>query len=163
MRHTISILVENEFGALARIAGLFSSRGYNIESLSAAPTLDPHISRMTINTSGNDHVIEQIIKQLNKLINIIKVKDVTTDDHLDCALAMIKVNLGKRNREKLKKIISPFHGKIVDVDEKCSLIQIVETEENIHNLVDILQPYGIMEFISTGSLAIQRGKKTIRN
>jgi len=161
MKHTISIMVENEFGALARIAGLFSSRGYNIESLSVAPTLDPKVSRMTINTKGNDRVKEQIIKQLNKLINVIKVKDVTPEGPLHRTLAMIKVNLGKRNREKLRKITQPYFARIIDMDDKCSIIQVVSEEEKVKQLIEELKPYGVMEYISTGTVAMQRGKKTI--
>src|SRR3989339_1570988 len=131
MKHTISILVENEFGALARIAGLFSSRGYNIESLTVAPTLDPTVSRMTINTNGDERTIEQIIKQLNKLINVIKIKDVTSEDPIHRLLALIKVNLGHRNKEKLKKIIQPFFGRVVDSDERCSIVQLVAEEEKL--------------------------------
>jgi len=162
MKHTIAILVENEFGALARIAGLFSSRGYNIEALSVAPTLDPAISRMTINTTGNERVVEQIIKQLNKLINVIKVKDITTDNPINKTLLMLKVNLNKSNQDKIIKLIKPFEAKIIDADERCSIIQAVVDEENAHTLIDNLKPYGIMEYISTGNLAIQRGKNTLR-
>jgi len=163
MKHTISILVENEFGALARIAGLFSGRGYNIETLTVAPTLNSSVSRMTINTVGDAHAIEQIIKQLNKLINVIKVKDVSSDEAVNLMLAMIKVNLSKRNREKVKKIIKPFQAKIVEADDKCTIIQAVSDEENLKKLIEILKPYGLMEYISTGNMAMQRGKKVIKS
>lgn len=162
MKHTISILVENEFGALARIAGLFSGRGYNIESLTVAPTLDSTLSRMTINTIGNDRVVEQIIKQLNKLTNIVKVKDVTSEDPINRNLALIKVNLNKRNVEKIKKIIKFFDAKIIMTDDKCSVIQVVAEDERLNEINEKLKPYGIMEFVSTGSVAIQKGKKVIK-
>ena len=162
MKHTISILVENEFGALARIAALFSGRGYNIESLVVAPTLDDTISRMTINTLGNDRVVEQIIKQLNKLVNVVKVKDVTREDRLTRNLALIKINLNSRNREKIKKILKPFDAKVISSDYKCSVIQLVGDDEDLQKTVEVLKPYGIMEYVSTGSVAMQQGKKVIK-
>lgn len=162
MKHTISILVENEFGALARIAGLFSGRGYNIDSLTVAPTLDPTLSRMTINTIGTDHAVEQIIKQLNKLINVVKVKNVTGEDLIHCTLALIKVNLSKRNGDKLKKLLKGYDSKIVMADEKCSVIQVVADDEAVSKLVEMLQPYGVMEYVATGTVALQRGKAVIK-
>ncbi|MBF0106103.1 MAG: acetolactate synthase small subunit [Deltaproteobacteria bacterium] len=162
MKHTISILVENEFGALARIAGLFSGRGYNIESLTVAPTLDPAISRMTINTIGDDRTIEQIIKQLNRLISVVKVKDVTAEDPITKNLALIKVNLNRRNRDKLKSIIADFDAMITISDDTCSVIQAVADDGGIIRLTEALKPYGVMEFVSTGSVAIQKGKRVIR-
>lgn len=161
-RHTISILVENEFGALARIAGLFSGRGYNIESLTVAPTLDLALSRMTINTLGSSAMIEQLIKQLNKLINVVKVKDVTTDAPVSKTLALIKVNLGKRNREKLRGIIKQYDARVIDADDTSSIVQVVAEEENLTKLIEQFKPYGIMEFVNTGSVAMQKGKHTIK-
>lgn len=162
MKHTISILVENEFGALARIAGLFSGRGYNIESLTVAPTLDATLSRMTINTLGSNSVIEQLIKQLNKLINVVKVKNVTKDQPVSLTLALIKVNLGKRNREKLRGIIKPYDARVIDSDDTSSIVQIVAEDETLGKLIEQFKPYGIMEFVNTGSVAMQRGKQTIK-
>lgn len=162
MKHTISILVENEFGALARIAGLFSSRGYNIESLVVAPTLDESISRMTINTRGDDRTVEQILKQLNKLVNVVKVKDVTREEPLIRNLALIKVNLNARNREKLKKILKPYSAQIISADDKCSVIQVVADDAALQAVVDVLKPYGVMEYVCTGSVAMQEGKKVIK-
>lgn len=158
MKHTISILVENEFGALARIAGLFSGRGFNIETLTVAPTLDPSLSRMTINTLGDDHVIEQIIKQLNRLINVVKVTDVTKQNSLSLTLALIKINLGRRNKDKIQRIVKPFYARIVEADERCTIIQSVTDENTLAKLVEVLKPYGIMEYMSTGNMAMQRGK-----
>lgn len=160
-KHTISVLVENEFGVLSRIAGLFSGRGYNIESLSVAPTLDPTLSRMTIVTSGSPQVIEQIIKQLNKLINIIKVQDVTSENPINRILALIKINLGKKNQIKLKGILKPFEGQVIYFDDRCSIVQVVAEEEVLGKVVETLKPYGIMEYATTGNLAIQKGKKVI--
>lgn len=159
MKHTISILLENEFGVLSRVAALFTMRGYNIEALSVAPTLDASVSSMTIVTSGSPEIIEQIIKQLNKLINIIKVQDVTSENPINRKLVLIKVNLGKRNFTKLKNIILPFDGKIIEGDERCSIVQAVNEEANIEKLIELLKPYGIMEYAATGNLAIQKGKK----
>lgn len=161
-KHTISILVENEFGVLTRVAGLFSGRGYNIESLAVAPTLDPAVSRMTIVTSGSDQILEQIIKQLNKLINVIKVQDMTAENPINRILALIKVNLTKRNEDKLKKLIKPFDGRITYSDDKCSIVQVVTEEEALAKLIADLQPYGIMEFVSTGNIAIQKGRKVVK-
>lgn len=162
MKHTISILVENEFGALARIAGLFSGRGFNIETLTVAPTLDASLSHMTINTLGDDHVIEQIIKQLNRLINVVKVKDVTKENSLNLTLALIKINLGKRNKDKIQRIVRLFPARIVEADERSTIIQSVADEESLAKLVDVLKPYGIMEYMSTGNMAMQRGKNVIK-
>lgn len=162
MKHTISILVENEFGALARIAGLFSGRGYNIDALTVAPTLDPSLSRMTINTIGTEHDVEQIIKQLNKLINVVKVKNVTGEDLIHRTFALIKVNLSKRNGEKLKRLIKGHEVKVVFADDKCSVIHVVAEEESLMNLVDTLKPYGVMEYVSTGTVAMQKGKAVIK-
>lgn len=162
MKHTISILVENEFGALARIAGLFSGRGYNIESLTVAPTLDPSLSRMTINTIGSEQVVEQIIKQLNKLINVVKVKDVKAEESINFNLVMIKINLSKRNKEKVSRLVRPYDAKIVMADDKCTILRVVITDDKLSELVELLTPYGIMEFVSTGTVAIQKGKKVIK-
>ncbi len=162
MKHTISILLENEFGVLSRVAGLFTLRGYNIESLSVAPTLDPSVSSMTIVTSGNAEIIEQITKQLNKLVNVIKVQDVTSENPVNRKLVLIKINLGKRNYNKLKNLVQPFDGKVIDSDERCSIIQVVNEESVVEKLIEELKPYGIMEYASTGNLAIQRGRKVIK-
>lgn len=162
MKHTISILVENEFGALARIAGLFSGRGYNIESLTVAPTLDPSLSRMTINTQGSDAVTEQLIKQLNKLISVVKVKDVSKEAPVSLSLALIKVNLGKRNREKLKLLLKNYDSKVIDSDDNCSIVQVVADDEGLSSLVEKLKPYGIMEYLNTGNVAMQKGKQAIK-
>lgn len=160
-KHTISILVENEFGVLSRIAGLFSGRGYNIETLTAAPTLDPSLTRLTIVTTGSPQVIEQIIKQLNKLINVIKVQDVTAENPINRVLALIKVNLGKRNQKKLQSLITNYDAQIIYNDERCSIVQVVTEEPLLKKLVEVLQPHGIMEYASTGNIAIQKGKKVI--
>lgn len=160
-KYTISVLVENEFGVLARVAGLFAGRGYNIESLSVAPTLDATLSRMTIVTSGSPNVVEQIIKQLNKLINVIKVQNVTAENPLNRVLAFIKINLNDRHQAKLKGLLRGFAAKIAHADERCSIVEAVAEEDDLTALVDKLKPYGIMEYVATGNIAIQKGKKVI--
>jgi acetolactate synthase I/III small subunit len=162
MKHTISILVENEFGALARIAGLFSGRGYNIEALSVAPTLAPEISRMTIVTIGDNTVIEQLIKQLNKLVNVIKVQDVSNEHTLNRSLAFIKVNLSHRNRDKLISLIRGFSADISYSDDKCSIVESVNEESKLIELIEKLRPHGIMEYVCTGNIAMEQGKKVIK-
>lgn len=162
MKRTISILVGNEFGALAWIAGLFSGRGYNIESLTVALTLDPTLSRMTINTTGSDQVIEQIIQQLNKLINVVKVKDVTGEDTIKLSLVMVKINPGRRNNEKVRHLIKPYDARVVMADDKCTVLRVVIDDDEIPGLVAALTPYGIMEFVSTGCVSIQKGRKVIK-
>ena len=124
MRHTISVLVENEFGVLSRISGLFSGRGFNIESLSVAPTLDPSISRMTIVTSGDDRILEQINKQLNKLIDTIKIIDFTGEDFIEREMALIKVTAEESSRAEILRIADIFRGKIVDVTPKCYTVEV---------------------------------------
>lgn len=162
MQHTISVLVENEFGVLARVAGLFSGRGYNIQSLSVAETLDPHVSRMTLVTSGSDSVIEQITKQLNKLVNVIKVKDVTSEDPIDRILAMIKVNLSQKTRPEIFKAVKLCGGEILDADPKCCIVEVRGNDEKVKAAIHLLKPYGILEFVQTGNIAIQRGKQVIQ-
>lgn len=158
-KHTISILIENEFGALARVSGLFSGRGYNIESLTVAPTIDKKISRMTINAIGTDHVIEQIIKQLNKLVNIVKVKNITKEDPVALNMALIKINLSKRNKEKIRQVMKEHDFRVMSADEKSSLLRVVAEDEELLEILEKLKPYGVMEYVSTGTVAIQTLKK----
>jgi len=161
MRHTISVLVENEFGVLARVAGLFSGRGYNIQSLTVAETLNPLVSRMTIVTSGSDEVIEQIVKQLNKLINVIKVKDVTKEQPINRVLALVKVKVEDKSRSDVLKTIELLHGEILDGNTKFCIAEFRGDEEKIQSVVNLLKPFGILEFEQTGNIAIERGKKGI--
>jgi acetolactate synthase-1/3 small subunit len=157
MRHTISVLVENEFGVLSRVAGLFSGRGFNIESLTVAETLDPTVSRMTIVTSGNDQIIEQILKQLNKLISVIKVIDLTDTDTVDRELALIKVNAEPETKPEVLRLVDIFRAKIVDVAPRCYTIEMTGDEEKIDALLQLLKPIGIREIVRTGRVAIARG------
>ncbi|OGP21965.1 MAG: acetolactate synthase small subunit [Deltaproteobacteria bacterium GWA2_55_10] len=159
MRHTISVLVCNEFGVLSRISGLFSGRGFNIESLSVAETLDPEISRMTIVTSGDDKVLEQINKQLNKLVNVIKVYDFTDEEHIERELALIKVNLTSETRAEIISIVDIFRAKVVDVSPRTYTIEITGDEEKIRAITELLRPFGIKEIVRTGRVAMARSPK----
>ena len=159
MRHTISVLVTNEFGVLSRISGLFSGRGFNIESLSVAETLDPGISRMTIVTRGDDKVIEQINKQLNKLINVIKVHDFTGEEHIERELALIKVSSNQEIRAEILSIADIFRAKVVDVSPRSYTIEITGDEEKIGAITELLRPFGIKEIVRTGRIAMARSPK----
>lgn len=155
--HIISVTVENRFGVLARIAGLFSARGYNIDSLSVAETEDPSISRMIIVVKGDEKILEQIYKQLNKLIDVIKVQDLTKEEHIERELALIKVNTQSFNeRQEVMQLVSIFRGKIVDVGKKTLTIEISGIDSKIRAMLDLLKPFGIKEVIRTGKIAITR-------
>ncbi|MFH1860568.1 MAG: acetolactate synthase small subunit [bacterium] len=159
MRHTISVLVENRFGVLARVAGLFSGRGYNIDSLCVGETDDPTISRMTIVTNGDNRIIEQIEKQLNKLIDVIKVMDVTKEDHVERELVLIKVATDEGQRARILEIVEIFRGKIIDVSPKTITIEITGDEGKINGITEMLKPFGIKELVRTGKVAVVRGEK----
>lgn len=153
------MLVENRFGVLARVAGMFSGRGYNIESLTVAETTDPSVSRMTIITSGNDQVIEQITKQLNKLIDVIKVTDLTEMDFVGRELALIKVNVNESTRSEILSIIEIFRSKVVDVGQDSYIIEATGDAKKIEAIIDLLKPFGIKEIARTGQVAMVRGRK----
>ena len=157
MRHTISVLVENEFGVLSRVAGLFSGRGFNIESLSVAETAETSISRMTIVTSGNDQIIEQILKQLNKLIPVIKVVDFTGVEIVDRELVMVKVNAEDDTRTEVLRLVDIFRAKIVDVAPRSYTIEVTGGEGKVDAFLEMLRPIGIKELVRTGKIAIARG------
>jgi acetolactate synthase I/III small subunit len=156
MRHTISLLVENKFGVLSRVSGLFSGRGYNIESLSVGETIDPQISTMTIVTSGDDKIIEQINKQLNKLIDVVKVVDMTEFDHVEREMVLIKVAPRAQDKAEVLRIAEIFRGRIVDSSQRTYTIEITGDEKKIEALIDLLKPMGIKEFVRTGKIAIAR-------
>lgn len=162
MRHIISVLVENEFGVLSRVAGLFSGRGFNIESLCVAETLDPTISTMTIVTSGNDMIIEQILKQLNKLINVIKVTDFRDMDYVSREMVLVKVDADEKKREEVLRMVEIFRGKIIDVSPKTYTLLITGDEDKIRAFLELLRPIGIKELVRTGPVAIARGEKVIK-
>ena len=159
MRHTISVLVTNEFGVLSRISGLFSGRGFNIESLSVAETLDPLVSRMTIVTSGDDKVMEQITKQLNKLINVIKVYDFTAEEHKERELVLIKVAVSADTRAEILSIIDIFRARVVDVSPRSYTVEMTGDEEKIGAMTELLRPFGIREIVRTGRIAMARSPK----
>jgi acetolactate synthase-1/3 small subunit len=156
LRHTISLLVENKFGVLSRISGLFSGRGYNIESLSVGETIDPQISIMTIVTSGDDQIIEQITKQLNKLIDVVKVVDMTELDHVEREMVLIKVAPRQEDKAEVLSLAEIFRGRIVDSSQKTYTIEITGDEKKIEAFVELLKPVGIKEFVRTGKVAIAR-------
>ncbi len=162
MRHTISILVDNEFGVLSRVSGLFSGRGFNIESLCVAETMDPNVSRMTIVTSGNEQIIEQIIKQLHKLINVIKVIDLTGADHVERELMLVKVATDVNNRAEVLRIADIFRAKIVDVSPKYYTIETTGDESKLTALTELLRPHGIKEVARTGKIAMVRSTQSAK-
>ncbi len=159
MKHTISLLVENKPGVLSRVAGLFSGRGFNIESLSVAETTDPNISRMTILTTGNDQILEQITKQLNKLINVIKVTDYKSNEYVGRELALIKVSVNDETRSEILSIIDIFRGKVVDVGSESYTVEITGDENKMKAILDLFRPMGIKEVARTGCAALTRGSK----
>lgn len=159
MRHTISVLVENKPGILARVAGLFSSRGFNIQSLTVGETEDATISRMTIVVSGDDIILEQITKQLNKLIDTIKVLDLTGGKFINRELALIRVNITPNARAEIMQIVDIFRAKIVDISPKTFTVEITGTEDKVNALINLLKPYGIKEMVRTGTVAISRDTK----
>lgn len=156
MRHTISVLVENKFGVLSRVSGLFSGRGFNIESLSVGETIDPAISLMTIVTSGDDRIIEQITKQLNKLIDVIKVTDFMEIDHVEREMVIIKVAPRKNDKADFLRIAEIFRGRIVDSGPSTFTVEITGDEKKIAAFIDIVRPFGIKEFVRTGKVAMGR-------
>ncbi len=162
MRHIISLLMENEAGALSRVAGLFSARGYNIESLTVAPTEDPTMSRMTIVTSGSDEVIEQINKQLNKLVDVIAVMDLTDGDHLERELMLVKVRAVGNDREELKRIADIFRGRIIDVSSQTYTIELTGTGSELDSFLLAIDRDQIIETVRTGSSGIGRGDRVLK-
>lgn len=157
MKHTISLLVENKFGVLARIAGLFSARGYNIASLAVSETLDPTVSYMTIVVEAKDEkILEQIKKQLNKLIDVITVTDFTKKDHVERELILAKVNCASKDKLKLEKAVNKYLAKIIEYKHDTAIIEIVGQAEQIKELLEVLNQFGVKELIRTGKLAIAR-------
>lgn len=160
MQHTITALVENTPGVLARVAGLFSRRGFNIESLAVSITEDPSISRMTIVVGGDDRALEQIEKQLNKLIEVIKVYDYTDLASVDRELALVKVTATPEKRAEILQISDIFRGKIIDVSERTLTIEVTGQVEKIDAFQSLLDPYGIKELVRTGKIALSRGARS---
>ncbi|TAN44792.1 MAG: acetolactate synthase small subunit [Nitrospirae bacterium] len=156
MRHTISILVENKFGVLSRVSGLFSGRGYNIESLSVGETTDPQISVMTIVTTGDDWVIEQITKQLHKLIDVIKVTDLTEMDHVEREMVLIKIAPRQESKAEALRLTEIFRGRIIDSSPNTYTVEITGDVKKIEAFLELVKPMGIKEFVRTGKVAIAR-------
>ena len=156
-RHIFSVLVENKFGVLARVAGLFSGRGFNIDSLSVAETEDPSTSQMTIVTHGNDEaIIEQIEKQLNRLIEVIRIKDITKENHVEREMILVKVAVDTSKRGEVLQIIDIFRARTIDVASESLTIEITGDENKLSAVIDMLRPYGIRELVRTGKVAIMR-------
>ncbi len=158
MRHILSLLLENEAGALSRVAGLFSARGYNIESLTVAPTEDATLSRMTIVTTGSDEVIEQITKQVNKLIDVVKVFDLNEGRHIERELMLIKLRAEGKDREEIKRTADIFRGRIIDVTEKTYTIELTGTGEKLDAFLEAINRELIIETVRTGACGIGRGE-----
>lgn len=156
MKHTISVLVENKFGVLARIAGLFSGRGFNIDSLAVGETQDPTISRMTIVVHGDDLVLEQVIKQLNKLIDVIKVIDMKGKERVETELLLIKVGANAKTRSEIMQIVDIFRAKIVDVAHESVTVEITGSEDKVNGFLDMMKAFGIREVARTGKIALAR-------
>lgn len=161
MRHIISILIENEVGALARVAGLFSARGYNIESLTVAPTQDPALSRMTVVTSGSEAVIEQIIKQLNKLIDVVRVVDLPESGQIERELMLVKVHAIHEHRDEVKRLTDIFRGKIIDVTPETFVIEMTGEQSKMDAFIQALGMERIIELVRSGTTGIIRGANGI--
>ena len=159
MRHTISVLVENKFGVLARIATLFAARGFNIDSLAVGETEDPQISRMTIIVKGDDRTLEQVEKQLNKLIDVIKVYDYKNTPHIESDIALIKVDANSTNKGEIIAIAESFEAKVVDTADDSITIEVTGDEKKIQEAIDKLRPFGLKEMARTGIIAMARGSK----
>jgi acetolactate synthase-1/3 small subunit len=162
MRHIISILLENEAGALSRVAGLFSARGYNIETLTVAPTEDLSLSRLTIVTSGSDEVIEQITKQLNKLIDVIKVVDLSEAAHIERELMLIKVRAVGKDREEMKRMADIFRGRIIDVTETTYVVELTGSSSKLDSFIQAIDADLILETVRTGVSGIGRGDRMLK-
>ncbi len=162
MRHIISILLENEAGALSRVAGLFSARGYNIETLTVAPTEDRSLSRLTIVTHGSDEVIEQITKQLNKLIDVIKVVDLSEAAHIERELMLIKVRATGKDREEMKRMADIFRGRIIDVTETTYVIELTGSGSKLDSFIQAIDADRILETVRTGVSGIGRGDRILK-
>jgi acetolactate synthase-1/3 small subunit len=162
MRHIISILIENEAGALSRVAGLFSARAYNIESLTVAPTEDPSLSRMTIVTTGTDRIIEQITKQLNKLVDVVKLMELTDGPHIEREMMLIKVQAASMSeREEIKRLCDIFRGRIIDVTSATYTIELTGAGNKLDSFIEALADHRIIETVRSGVSGISRGERSL--
>ncbi len=162
MRHIISILLENESGALSRVAGLFSARGYNIESLTVAPTHDSTLSRMTIVTSGTDEIIEQITKQLNKLVDVVRLSDMTESSYVDREMMLIKIRATGNLREEIKRLCDIFRGRIIDVSDVSYIIELTGDKDKLDAFIDAIGLENILEVVRSGAAGIARGERCLK-
>ena len=156
MRHTISVLMENTFGVLTRVAGMFSGRGYNIDSLNVAPTHDPEVSRMTIVTRGDDATVEQIVRQLNKLVNVLDVTNFRDYEYIDRELVLVKVKVDGKRRSEVMQITDIFRTKIVDVQPKSMTIEVTGNETKVTKFIELMENFGVLELTRTGKVALSR-------
>ena len=156
MRHTISILVENTFGALTRVAGMFSGRGYNLDSLNVAPTHNPEVSRMTIVTRGDDDTLEQVVRQLEKLVNVIEITDFREHEYIDRELVLVKVKVDGKTRAEVMQITDIFRAKIVDVQAKSMTIEVTGNENKVEKFIHLMGNFGILTLTRTGKVALPR-------
>src|SRR5437763_10687748 len=156
MRHTISVLVENKFGVLTRVAGLFSGRGYNIDTLNVGPTQDPNTSRMTIVTRGDDATLEQIVKQLNKLVDVLDVYDFREGEYIDRELLLVKVSVDSNSRAEVMQITDIFRAKIVDVQPKTLTIEATGDESKVEKFIELMKTFGVLDLTRTGKVAMPR-------
>ena len=161
MRHIIAVLLENEAGALSRVAGLFSARGYNIESLTVAPTDDPSLSRMTLVTTGTDEIVEQVCKQLNKLIDVVKLVNLTKDAHVERELILIKVKAENEQRDEVKRVVDIFNGHIIDMTDTTYTLEVTGDSEKIDAVLTALKNITMLEVVRSGQLGMGRGDKGI--
>jgi acetolactate synthase-1/3 small subunit len=162
MRHIIAVLLENEAGALSRVAGLFSARGYNIESLTVAPTEDASMSRMTVVTQGSDDVIEKITKQLNKLVEVVKVVDLSEAEHIERELMLIKVRAGAKERDDVKRMADIFRGRVIDVSDDTYTIELTGAGAKLDAFIQALDQSAILETVRTGASGIGRGNRILK-
>ena len=159
MKHTISVLVENHFGVLARVSGMFSARGYNIDSLCVGETEDPSASRMTVVVRGDDRVLEQIVKQLKKLVDVIEVQDLTRESYVERELVMIKIGADSTRRSEIMELANIFRAKVVDISPGAITVEVTGSQGKVKAFIDMMRPFGIRELVRTGRIAIARSAK----
>lgn len=160
-KHTISVLVANQFGVLARVSGMFSARGYNISSLCVGETEDPTVSRMTVTVHGDDNVLAQIIQQLNKLVDVIRVEDLTSRSFVERELVMIRVSADNKRRGEVLEIAEIFRGKIVDIDAQTMTVEVTGAQGKVTAFIEMMHPFGILELVRTGEIAIGRAAQSM--
>jgi len=163
MKHVLAVLVENKSGVLTRVAGLFSRRGFNIDNITVGETVSPGISRMTITVEGDELVVEQVMKQLNKLINVLKVSNLSLEPAVMRELMLIKVQAESQSRSDIRQIVETFRGKVVDVSLDSMIVEVTGNEDKLEAIKLLLQHYGIKEIVRTGKVALLRGSKTTRD